>query len=114
MSKESGIKHWKHQRITAMASLPFMLWLVFSIVKMQKQNWSYEIFSNWLSSPINGSFMILSIVIVFYHAFLGLEVIIEDYVHDLKMRALGLLITKFSFLLLSLISLLSVFKVMFA
>jgi succinate dehydrogenase / fumarate reductase membrane anchor subunit len=77
-SAHDGVHHWIVQRVTAMAAIPLTLWLVWSVVQMH--GWDYEAFLAWQSQPVNAVLMILSVITMFYHAALGLQVIIEDYV----------------------------------
>lgn len=77
-SAGEGVGHWIHQRITAVANIPLMIWLVWSFVHMT--DWSYEVFTTWLAQPLNSILMILSVISVFYHAALGTQVIAEDYI----------------------------------
>ncbi len=74
-----GVGHWKLQRLTAIANAPLVLWFVFSAIALAGSG--YEEVRAWLASPISASLMILLVVSVFYHARLGLQVVIEDYVH---------------------------------
>lgn len=74
-----GVGHWKLQRLTAIANVPLVLWFVFSAMALAGSD--YDQVRAWLASPISASLMILLIVSVFYHARLGVQVVIEDYVH---------------------------------
>ncbi len=80
-SAHEGLGHWKLQRLTAIANVPLVLWFVFSAWALAGSG--YDEVRTWLSSPITASLMILLIISVFYHARLGLQVVVEDYVqHD--------------------------------
>ena len=79
-SAKEGTDHWFHQRITAISNFFLMGWLVFSIVTMVGA--TYEEFTAWLSAPVNAILMILAVISTFYHAALGTQVVIEDYIHD--------------------------------
>jgi succinate dehydrogenase / fumarate reductase membrane anchor subunit len=74
-----GLGHWKAQRLTAIANAVLVLWFVFSATALAGA--SYEEVRAWLASPLAATLMILLIISVFYHAPLGLQVIVEDYVH---------------------------------
>ncbi|MCB1591766.1 MAG: succinate dehydrogenase, hydrophobic membrane anchor protein [Alphaproteobacteria bacterium] len=76
-SAHHGAEHWLHQKITALANIPLILWLVWSIVKLKAA--TYAQFTAWLASPLNAILMILLIISVLYHARLGSQVIAEDY-----------------------------------
>ncbi|MGH6945316.1 MAG: succinate dehydrogenase, hydrophobic membrane anchor protein [Geminicoccaceae bacterium] len=78
-SAREGVSHWKLQRLTAISNLLLVLWFVFSAMALS--GGGYAEYRAWLSSPVVASLMILLIVSVFYHARLGVQVVIEDYVH---------------------------------
>jgi len=75
-----GSEHWKHQRYTALGNLVLGAWFVASLLLLSSLD--LETVSDWLSKPIPGTAMILLIVSTFWHARLGLQVVIEDYVKD--------------------------------
>ena len=75
----AGSGHWKAQRLTAIANLLLVLWFLFSAMALAGSG--YVQMRAWLSSPISASLMVLLIVSTFSHARLGLQVVIEDYVH---------------------------------
>lgn len=77
-SAKEGASHWWLQRLTAIALVPLCLWFAFALAMLS--NASYSTVVAWLQSPIVVVFLILFIVATFYHAQLGLQVIIEDYV----------------------------------
>lgn len=75
----AGTHHWLLQRLTAIGNLLLGLWLAVSFVILP--NLSYPTVSEWLSSPIPATAMALFIISTFWHARLGMQVMIEDYVH---------------------------------
>ncbi|WP_338445615.1 succinate dehydrogenase, hydrophobic membrane anchor protein [Pelagerythrobacter marensis] len=78
-SAHEGVHHWLLQRFTAVGNLILVLWLAGSIVLLP--DLSYATVSGYLSAPIPALAMALLIVSTFWHARLGLQVMIEDYVH---------------------------------
>ena len=78
-SAHEGAHHWLLQRFTAVGNLVLMLWLATSFVLLP--NMSYETVSGWLSQPLPATAMVLLIDSTFWHARLGLQVLIEDYIH---------------------------------
>ncbi len=94
-SAKEGAEHWMGQRITAIANIPLVLWLVYSIVGLKGA--SHGEFTNWLENPINAILMILMILSVFYHARLGAQVVTEDYVHHEGLKFLKLIGQKLFF-----------------
>ena len=75
----TGVGHWTRQRLTAISNLVLLLWLVVSVFALAGAD--YAEVRAWLASPISASLMILLIVSICYHARLGLQVVVEDYVH---------------------------------
>lgn len=84
-SAKSGAHHWLVERVTALAAVPLTLWFIWSIVQMT--SFDHAAVSAWLGAPVNAFLMILSIVMIFYHAALGCQVIAEDYIgnHAVKL-----------------------------
>lgn len=110
-SAHHGAGHWLHQRITALANIPLMLWLVWSIVHMPRADYTAAVM--WLSQPINSILMILSVLSVFYHAVLGLQVVIEDYVQCSCARLISLIGLRLGFAALGVAAIFCVLKVSF-
>jgi len=75
----SGLQHWKMQRLTAIANVLLVLWFMFSAMALSGSG--YEQVRAWLGSPVTASLVVLLIISTFYHARLGLQVVVEDYVH---------------------------------
>jgi len=89
-SAKEGVEHWWRERVTAVALLPLTLWFIVSIVMHSGSD--YAAFVAWLKMPLATCMMILLLIALFYHAALGLQVIIEDYVHSaIKIPALVLM-----------------------
>ncbi len=76
----TGVGHWSAQRLTAIANVVLVLWFVFSTLVLAGAG--YAEVRAWLATPLSASLMILLIISTFYHARLGLQVVVEDYVHD--------------------------------
>lgn len=79
-SAKQGVEHWWRERVTAIALTPLMLWFVASIVAHSGDD--YAAFVAWLKMPLATCMMILLLIALFYHTALGLQVIIEDYIHS--------------------------------
>ena len=79
-SAHHGAHHWLVARTTAVGNLVLMSWLIVSLAMME--DYSYGALTAWLSKPVAAVPMILLVICVFYHAKLGLQVLIEDYVHE--------------------------------
>jgi succinate dehydrogenase / fumarate reductase, membrane anchor subunit len=75
-----GAHHWLVQRFTAIGNLVLMTWLLVSLVLLG--DYGHGTVVKWLAHPINATAMILLVTSLFWHARLGLQVLIEDYVHE--------------------------------
>ena len=75
----SGLQHWKMQRLTAIANVLLVLWFMFSAMALSGSG--YEQVRAWLASPVTATLTVLLVMSSFYHARLGLQVVVEDYVH---------------------------------
>lgn len=88
-STREGVHHWWAQRMSAMALLPLSLWFIYSLISLTGSD--YYAFQTWASEFGNSVFLVLFIVAMFHHAQLGLQVVIEDYVHS-ELWKMGLLL----------------------
>lgn len=79
-SSKHGGKHWIDQRITAVGNVLLTIWFAISLILLP--NFAYETLASWLSQPVVAVPLILMLVCIFSHVRLGLQVLIEDYVHD--------------------------------
>jgi succinate dehydrogenase / fumarate reductase membrane anchor subunit len=79
-SAKSGVAHWWAQRVSAVALVPLTLWFAASIIAHSGSD--YASFIDWLRSPLTTVPMILLLIALFHHTALGLQVVIEDYVHS--------------------------------
>jgi succinate dehydrogenase / fumarate reductase, membrane anchor subunit len=75
-----GADHWLKQRTTAIANFALMIWFIASLLLLPDYN--YLTLHNWLASPLAAVPLMLLVISVFWHFRMGLQVVIEDYVHD--------------------------------
>lgn len=108
-SAHEGADHWFSQRITAIANIPLLLWFVYSIVQMKGA--SHAQFTSWLAEPINAILMILLIISAFYHAKLGSQVVVEDYIHHEGFKIAKLIAMKIFFFGLGIACIFSILKI---
>jgi succinate dehydrogenase / fumarate reductase membrane anchor subunit len=78
-SAREGVHHWWAQRLTAIALIPLVVWFAISLVMMSGAD--YGAVRAWIGSPLVMVLLILTIAIGLHHGQLGLQVVIEDYVH---------------------------------
>ena len=79
-SAKEGAEHWWMARVSAVALIPLTLWFVASIIAHTGSD--YVTFIVWLRMPLVSILMVLLLIALFYHTALGLQVVIEDYVHS--------------------------------
>lgn len=108
-SGKSASRHWTQERLTSLANIPLMLWLVWSVVRLLPL--SYGDFVGWLREPLHAGLMVASLVSVFYHTALGAQVIAEDYIHDQAKLNATLCALRLYFGVAGLIGIVSVLKV---
>ena len=92
-SAKEGAHHWWVQRLTSIALVPLMLWFVISLALLGNLN--YESAVAWVQSPFVAVGLSLLVVVMFYHVQLGVQLIIEDYVHGKAALLTLLVVTKF-------------------
>jgi succinate dehydrogenase / fumarate reductase membrane anchor subunit len=78
-SAREGVHHWWAQRLTAIALIPLVVWFAISLVMMSGAD--YGAVRAWIGSPMVMVLLILTIAVGLHHGQLGLQVVIEDYVH---------------------------------
>lgn len=105
---KDGVHHWWLQRVTAIANIVLMLWFVFSLVRLPALD--YTSVTLWLRQPVAAVPMLLLIVSVFWHFRLGVQVLIEDYVHG-PARIIAMLALSFYTLAGAAAAVFAVFKI---
>ena len=108
-SAKEGVHHWWSQRLTAIALAPLSLWFIYSLVIVTGSN--YHAIVAWLLDPLNAVLMLLFICSLYYHAALGLQVVIEDYIEPEWQKIGCLILVKFLVLLAGLSSAIAVLKI---
>ncbi|MGR9100067.1 MAG: succinate dehydrogenase, hydrophobic membrane anchor protein [Gammaproteobacteria bacterium] len=108
-SAKSGTRHWWMQRVTALILIPLSFWMVIFIHHLQQ--YSYQQMTDWLGSPWNVFFLVTWIAAVFYHAALGVQVVIEDYVHSEALKIISVWVVHILFFLLIVASLLATARI---
>lgn len=83
-SAKTGAHHWWVQRITAVALVPLLIWLIASLVAHAGAG--HQALAQWLAHPPVAVILVALQVALFWHMKLGLRVIVEDYVHADRMK----------------------------
>jgi succinate dehydrogenase / fumarate reductase membrane anchor subunit len=111
-SAKSGVGHWWYQRLTAVALIPLSVWFVYSLVTALQEPSPAGV-AMWLSSPVHTVAMLLMLIALFFHAKLGLQVVIEDYVKCPVQKYSLLFANNFLCIAFAIISILAVLKLHF-
>jgi len=104
-----GTGHFWHQRITALALIPLVIWFCFSIASFPTMD--YQSLTGWLAKPVNAVLMICALLAVFFHAALGLQMVLEDYVANRGARTAAIIGVKLLCVLLGVAGVFSVLKI---
>ncbi len=88
-SAKEGVEHWLAQRIAAVALVPLVLWFVIAVIQLVGAD--LDAVQDWVGRPLPAILLVLLLIATFYHAALGLQVVVEDYVH-FELARLGLVI----------------------
>lgn len=105
---KSGVHHWWLERVTAVALIPLTLWFVFSVLSLAGH--PQPAVAQWIAHPLVAVLLLAFIIASFHHAQLGLQVVLEDYVHEEGQRLIWLMVVKAIVWLLGLAAVLSVLK----
>ena len=108
---KEGTGHWWAQRVPAVALVPLGLWFVFSAVSWGGMD--LTAFRTWLNAPGNLLLIVLFVVTLFYHMQLGVQAVIEDYVHGASAKVTSLILNIFAAVFLGASSVIALFQVAF-
>lgn len=108
-SSKDGLHHWTLQRLTAIALAPLTLWFVFSLVSVTGAD--YATVSAWLQDTFNAVLILLFVFALYFHAALGVQVVIEDYIETKWQKIICLVLVRFLAWFAGLASVLAVLKV---
>jgi succinate dehydrogenase / fumarate reductase membrane anchor subunit len=110
-SAKGGAHHWYVQRVTAVALVLLGLWFVVSLATLDGA--THEHVAHWLASPLSSGLAVLFVAITAWHAVLGVQVVIEDYVADKGRRMILLLVAKFALVAAAVVGVVAVLRIAF-
>ena len=110
-SAKDGTHHWWMQRLTAIALIPLVVWFVASLLSLIGAERAMLV--EWLSNPLAAILMVLFLAAGFYHMKLGMQVVIEDYIHTEWRKVAMLVFNAFACIFLGVASILAVLKLSF-
>lgn len=104
-----GTHHFWVQRLTAVALVPLMVWLVVAVVA--NTGASHAEFTAWVARPLNAVLLLVALGALFWHSMLGLQVVVEDYIHAASLKLATLIVLKFAHLVLGLAAVYAVLRI---
>ena len=108
-SAKSGLHHWWHQRVSAVAMVGLVSWMVVLLFSLVEAD--YQTALNVLAHPLNATVVVLFVAVSLWHASLGLQVVLEDYVANEGVRLIAILAVKMAASVTAILAILSVLKV---
>jgi len=108
-SAKSGLHHWWHQRVSAVAMVGLVSWMVVLLLSLVDAD--YQTALNMLAHPVNATVVVLFVAVGLWHASLGLQVVLEDYVANEGVRLIAILAVKMAASVTAILAILSVLKV---
>jgi succinate dehydrogenase / fumarate reductase, membrane anchor subunit len=105
---KSGVHHWWAERVTSVALVPLTLWFIAAVIRLLGA--PHQAMLDWMASPVTIVLMLCLVLATFYHMRLGLQVVIDDYVHVESTRVVLLLLLRGLTAVLALLAIVSVLK----
>ena len=107
---KEGSGHWWSQRVTAVALIFLTLWFVVALLRFD--SFEYDATIEWIQAPVNAVLLILLLGTLIYHSMLGVQVVIEDYVHG-GLRVVTLVLVNFLHYLVAALGVFAVLRIAF-
>ena len=106
---KDGTSHWWGQRVSAVALLLLGLWFAVAVATMS--GYGYTEARVFIGQPLNSILLLLLSVAIAYHSYLGIQVVIEDYVHAPGLKVATLLLSRFAHILLVAAAVFAILKI---
>lgn len=110
-SAKDGVSHWWLQRVTAVALVPLTLWFVFSLLGLP--SFEHQNVRSWIGEGWTPVGLVLLVLVLCYHSALGVQTVLEDYVHAKPAKIAALLASTFLHALLAVAGTYAVLKIAF-
>ncbi|MFN7784704.1 MAG: succinate dehydrogenase, hydrophobic membrane anchor protein [Lysobacterales bacterium] len=111
-SAKDGTAHWWAQRVSAIALVPLVLYVLYLLVSLAGADYSTVRLS--IAQPVNALLLTLFIGTAFWHARLGLQVVIEDYIHVGWLEITLMIAVKFVYVVLGLAAIIAIGRIAFS
>jgi succinate dehydrogenase / fumarate reductase, membrane anchor subunit len=108
-SAKEGVQHWWAQRLTAVALVPLVLWFAAALIGHIAADRTAVL--AWLGAPVPAIAMVLLLVSGLYHMALGVQVVIEDYIHTEWVKLAALVLDRFAAFVLAIAGIFAVLRI---
>jgi succinate dehydrogenase / fumarate reductase membrane anchor subunit len=105
---KDGTSHWWGQRVSGVAMAILGLWFAWSLAKMTDYGYANTVV--FIRQPINAVLLMLLTVTMAYHSWLGVQVVIEDYVHHHGLKLGALILSRFAHIFLAVVALFAILR----
>lgn len=110
-SAKSGVHHWWIQRVTSVALVPLSIW--FAVAVLALPDLGYDAVTAWMRGPWTAVLLVLFVLTVTHHSQLGVQVVIEDYVHGKGTKTVSLLASTFAHVVVAAAGVFAILRVAF-
>jgi succinate dehydrogenase / fumarate reductase, membrane anchor subunit len=110
-SAKNGVHHWWVQRVTAVALVPLTLWFLIALLALPGLD--HASVSGFIGAPWHAVLLCLLVAVVSWHSQLGVQVVVEDYVHGHGLKLATLLLVQFAHVLVAAAGIFAVLKIAF-
>ena len=108
-SAKEGTGHFWGQRLSGIGLLVLGLWFAYSVLVMP--GFTHADALAFIGAPLNGVLLLLLVVAMSYHSTLGVQVVIEDYVHGHGLKLASLIISRFAHTFLAVAAIYAIIKI---
>jgi len=108
-SAKDGTAHFWGQRVSGIALALLGLWFVGSMAAMS--GFAHADAVDFIAAPLNGVLLLLLVVTVAYHSALGVQVVIEDYVHGHSLKLISLIFSRFAHIFVAVAAIYAILKI---
>ncbi|HEX7012986.1 MAG TPA: succinate dehydrogenase, hydrophobic membrane anchor protein [Steroidobacteraceae bacterium] len=110
-SAKEGSSHWWSQRVSAVALAILGLWFVVALLTLP--DFSHDTVVDWMAAPLNAVLLMLLVGTLAYHSLLGVQVVVEDYVHHGGLKVATIVLLTFVHFALAAAAIFAVLRVAF-
>jgi len=107
-SAHDGVHHWSMQRLTAILNVPLVAWFLWAMT--QVAGLDHQALMLWVAEPLHAIPLILCVLSFFYHAVVGFQVVLEDYIHHEGMKLAAPALLRITMLVMAVACLFSILK----